>query len=263
MPVAKAKKLYKIIVNFTNKNGSLVQENQSILLPGGLKQYRTLKSKFYFQGKKILIVGPGTIKIAEKISNSGADSVKIIVNDFDSLLISKIEIKEETNIEIKLMEYDNTDYPENEFDLIYAQGSISSTNRNKIVKELKRIIKPDGVFCIGEITALTKIYPVFIKDIFESSNIFPLTHNECSAYYESRKLSVIYEQDLSSSLKSFYENAENELNENIDELSGQEKSYYKKLLNRISHESNAYLKLGADKYIGFKMLILKLDASVS
>jgi DNA-directed RNA polymerase subunit N (RpoN/RPB10) len=53
------------------------------------------------------------------------------------------------------------------------------------------------------------------------------------------------------------------LKANINNLSGQEKSYYKKLLNKISHESNAYLKLGADKYIGFKMLILKLNASAA
>ena len=43
----------------------------------------------------------------------------------------------------------------------------------------------------------------------------------------------------------------------FDNLTDKEKSFYKKLLSKISHESNAYLKLGADRYIGFKMLILK------
>jgi hypothetical protein len=41
------------------------------------------------------------------------------------------------------------------------------------------------------------------------------------------------------------------------DLTQQEKSYYKKLLHKISHESNAYLNLGADKYIGFIALLLQ------
>jgi DNA-directed RNA polymerase subunit N (RpoN/RPB10) len=58
-------------------------------------------------------------------------------------------------------------------------------------------------------------------------------------------------------LKNFYESAKQSLKDVINELSDKEKSHYKKLLNKISHESNAYLKLGADRYIGFKMIILK------
>jgi hypothetical protein len=53
------------------------------------------------------------------------------------------------------------------------------------------------------------------------------------------------------------------LKQAIETLTEKEKSYYKKLLNKISHESNAYLKLGADKYIGYKLLILKLGVFVS
>jgi len=187
----------------------------------------------------------------------GAVSVKMIVNDFDSLMNSRLNLDKESRIVLKMMEYDNTDFNNNEFDLVYAQGSISSFYRSKIIKEIKRILKTDGVLCVGEITSLTKEYPVFIKDIFESSEIHPLLNDSCSTYYAERNFSALYEQDLSSSLKSFYENAAVELKANIDNLSGQEKSYYKKLLNKISHESNAYLKLGADKYIGFKMLMLK------
>ena len=42
-----------------------------------------------------------------------------------------------------------------------------------------------------------------------------------------------------------------------EDLPENEKSYYKKLLNQISHESNVYLKLGGDKYLGFYALILQ------
>jgi ubiquinone/menaquinone biosynthesis C-methylase UbiE len=234
-----------------------MQEKQNIFLPGGHKQLRILKSKISIHNNNILVIGSGSEKIAQKMIDSDASSVKMIVDSYESLINSRLNIHKESKIVIEMMEYDNTDFGENEFNLVYAQGSISLFSRNKIVKEIKRVLKVDGVFCVGEITSMSKDYPVFIKDIFESSEILPLFNDECAAYYQERNFSVLHEQDLSSSLKSFYENAALELNSNIESLSEQEKSYYKKLLNKIRHESNAYLRLGADRYIGFKMLILK------
>lgn len=234
-----------------------MQETQNIFLPAGFKQLRLLKSKFIISGKNVLVIGAGSEKIAEKMIDSSAASVKMIVNDFDSLMNSRLNLSKESRIVLEMMEYENTDFSDKEFDLVYAQGSISSFNRSKIIKEIKRILKTDGVLCVGEITSLKKEYPVFIKDIFESSEIIPLLNDSCSTYYTERNFSVLYEQDLSSSLKSFYENASLSLEKSIEKLTDTEKSYYKKLLNKISHESNAYLKLGADKYIGFKMLIMK------
>ena len=234
-----------------------MSENPNIFLPAGFKQLRILKSKCIISGKNVLVIGAGGEKIAEKMIDCGAVSVKMIVNDFDSLMNSRLNLDKESRIVLEMMEYDNTDFNNNEFDLVYAQGSISSSNRSRIIKEIKRILKVDGVLCVGEITSLKKECPVFIKDIFESSEIHPLLNDSYSTYYTERNFLVLHEQDLSSSLKSFYETAAVELKANIHNLSGQEKSYYKKLLNKISHESNAYLKLGADKYIGFKMLMLK------
>ena len=234
-----------------------MHENPNIFLPAGFKQFRILKSKFIISNKNVLIIGAGSEKIAEKMIGSGAASVKMIVSDFASLMNSRLNLSKESRIVLEMMEYDNTDFNDNAFDLIYAQGSISSFNRNKIIKEIKRILKSDGALCVGEMTTLQKKYPVFIKDIFDSSEILPLPNDSFSSYYIERKFSVLHEQDLSSSLKIFYENAIFNLKNNIDQLSDTEKSYYKKLLNKISHESNAYLKLGANRYIGFKMLILK------
>lgn len=240
-----------------------MQENLYIFLPGGFKQFRILKSKFIISGKSVLVIGAGSEKIAEKIIDSGASSVKMIVNDFESLINSRLNLSKESEIVLEMMEYDNTDFSDNVYDLVYAQGSISSANRSKIIKEIKRILKADGVLCVGEMTSLRKEYPVFIKDIFESSEIVPLSNESCSTFYTQRNFSVILEQDLSSSLKSFYENAASSLEKSIEKFTDIEKNYYKKLLNKISHESNAYLKLGADKYIGFKMLILKLRGFAS
>lgn len=234
-----------------------MKESQNILLPGGFKQFRILKSKYDLSAKKILIIGSNSEKIAGKMIENEVNSVMIIVNDYDSLMNSRLNLGKDSKAVVKMMDFDNTDFGNEEFDLVYAQASISLTNRNKIVKEIKRILKPDGTICISEITTLTKDYPIFVKNIFDASNILPLLNNSCADYYKERKFSVFYEEDLSSSLTSFYENAATALDETFEHLTDKEKSYYKKLLNKISHESNAYLKLGADKFIGFKMIILK------
>ncbi|WP_290663763.1 methyltransferase domain-containing protein, partial [Ignavibacterium sp.] len=206
-----------------------------------------------------LLIGAQSESIAEKMIDAGASSATVIVNDYESLINSRLNLSKDSKVSVKMMDFENTDFADESFDLVYAQASISLTNRNKIVKEIKRILKKDSVLCVGEITALSKQYPQFVKDIFESSDILPLYHNDCAKYYEEIKFTLLYEEDLTSSLKSYYENTANQLKQTIETLSDQEKSYYKKLLNKISHESNAYLRLGADRYIGFKMLILKLS----
>ena len=233
------------------------QENQNIFLPGGFKQLRILKSKYDLSAKNVLIIGSNSEKIAEKMFENEAISVKIIVSDYDSLMNSRLNLGKDSKAVVKMMDFDNTDFNTEEFDLVYAQASISLTNRNKIVKEIKRILKPEGSLCVSEITALTKEYPPFVKNIFDASDIIPLQNDKCGDYYKERNFSVLYEEDLSSSLTNFYESAVTALDESFGHLTDKEKSYYKKLLNKISHESNAYLKLGADKFIGFKMLILR------
>ncbi|NWF50358.1 MAG: class I SAM-dependent methyltransferase [Ignavibacteriaceae bacterium] len=235
----------------------MTEKTQLILLPAGFKQFRILKSKYILDGKNILAIGANSEKIAEKMIEAKAKAVSIIVDDYDSLLVSRMNLQKESKVIIKMMDFENTDFLDSEFDLVYAQASISLNNRNKIVKEIKRILKPEGVLCVSEITLLREDYPAFVKNIFDSSDILPLINDKCKDYYLERNFLLLYEEDLTSSLRIFYEKMSAELKSRITLLSEQEKSYYKKILNKISHESNAYLKLGADKYIGLKMLILR------
>jgi SAM-dependent methyltransferase len=234
-----------------------MKEAQNIFLPGGFKQFRILKTKMVLNNKNVLVIGSGSEKIAEKMIESGASSAIVIVNDYDSLINARLNLIKDSNVLIKMMDFDNTDFDAGQFDLVYAQASISLLNRNKIVKEIKRILKPEAILCVGEITALAKDYPPFVKNIFDNSDILALENDQCGKYYTESNFSVLYEEDLSSSLNSFYEHTARTLDDKIYTLTDKEKSFYKKLLNKISHESNAYLKLGADRYIGFKMLILK------
>jgi ubiquinone/menaquinone biosynthesis C-methylase UbiE len=172
-------------------------------------------------------------------------------------LVSRLYLKDVKEISVRLMTFNNTDFFNERFDIIFAQASISNVRRNKIVKEIIRILKHGGLLAVGEIVQLENNAPIFVRELWQASGISPLLNNEVSDYYKERNFEILYEDDFSSVLREFYQNSQLMLNKNVDSLSGQEKAYHKKFLNKLSHESNAYLNLGADKYMGFKILILK------
>ncbi len=236
-----------------------MQKNYKIFLPGSNKQLTILLDEVDVKGMTILVMGSGSEEITKRFLAEGAESVYLIVEDNDSLLQSRLILTEEKNAAVRMMEFDNTDFLQPKFDLVYAQASVSGARRNKILKEVKRILKPGGYFCVGENVNLQENPPAFVQHIWENSEIVPLKSDELSAYYSSRKFKILKEEDLSSTLKDFYKMSSDILKEKSDELDQQEKSYYKKILRKMSHESNAYLKLGGDSFIGFKMLIMKKE----
>ncbi len=234
--------------------------NINYFLPGTDQQLRFLGDHIELQDKSVLVIGSNSEEIALNMAQDGASSVVIILDDYESLLKTRLQITGNDKLSVKLMDFENTDFHDAAFDLIYAQASISLTNRNKIVKEIKRIIKPGGLVCLGEIVSLTENPPVFIKHIWESSSILPLLHLKAGEYYTERKFEIILQKDLSYTLRDFYKSSKNMLREKSAQLTEQERSYYKKILKKISHESNAYLNLGGENYIGFMMLILRKAA---
>jgi ubiquinone/menaquinone biosynthesis C-methylase UbiE len=152
-----------------------------------------------------------------------------------------------------MMDYAHTDFSDDYFDLIYAQASVSVTERKTITKEFKRILKNDGTICIGEIVSIKEPIPTFVRDIWDRSGLEPLSSSEIKKYYEDRGLSIIDEKDLSSTLKDFYQ----KLRYQITKVDKEEKEANKKFYSAIKHEADAYLKLGGDKFIGFKSLIMR------
>jgi len=234
-----------------------MSEFKDIFLPGGLKVFRILRQKSELKAKKVLIIGESSERIAERFWELNAEAIDVIVRNYDSLLQSRLALMKGKNISVRINDFENTDFPDNNFDIVYSQSSLSNTDRKSVIKEIKRILKPEGIFCVSEITKLKNDIPAFVKNIFDSSQMNPLNHSEFKEYFLSKGFNLIFEQDLSSSLKDFYENIKEKLTEYQKNSSETERAYYKKLLNKISHESNAYLKLGGSKYIGLNFLILK------
>ncbi len=236
-----------------------MKNRKQILLPGLAKQIDFLERKLDAEPKSILVIGSSSEIPALELANIYNVKIELIVEEYESLLNSKLVLKNDEAVNLKMMSFETTDYNEHEFDLIYSQASISLINRNKIVKEIKRILKPGGYFCIGEIVSLVNEQPRFMQDIFDASSMLPLYHEDIQKYYSDRKFSVIASENLSSTLKEFYSINAAKLDEAVYNLTDSEKSYYKKIVNKISHESNVYLKLRGDKYIGFHVLLLKKD----
>ena len=232
-------------------------EDHTIFLPGSGKQFNHLKAKIILKDKDILIIGSNSEKIAQMFLDAEANAVTIILDEYDSLMNARYLLKNKEEISVRLMDSNSTDFNDAVFDIVYAQASISGKMRNKIVKEIKRILKPDGFLNVGEITSLTSSPPIFVNDIWESGNILPLNSDDIKKYYEERKFEVVDTLNLSVHLKDFYLESKKLLLNNIDSLSENEKAYYKKLLKRMSHESNAYLKLGGKDYMGFTSIIAR------
>jgi len=234
-----------------------MEKSNFVLLPGLNKQISFLLNKVEVENLNILVVGSGSVQVAQTLQNKSAKNIEIIVEDYDSLINSKLSLTEDDSIQIKLMDFERTDYDNETFDLVFAQGSISNFRRNKIVKELKRVLKTESYFCIGEVIKLQSEAPIYVEEIFENSDINPMLRNELEKYYSDRNLELIDQLDISFTLNEYYSTNENMLRKRIVDLTENEKSYYKKLVNKISHESKAYLRHGADKFIGFEALLLK------
>ncbi|PKL84410.1 MAG: hypothetical protein CVV24_00295 [Ignavibacteriae bacterium HGW-Ignavibacteriae-3] len=232
-------------------------KTENYLLPGLERQIEFLFNNHKSTASNILVVGSNCEEISKELSRHFDAQIDLIVEDYDSLMNSKLLLESSENINVRLMEFEVTDFEDASFDIIYAQASISLNKRNKIIKEFNRLLKADGFLCVGEVVTLRKDFPPFVQDIFDSSDLLPLFADDLEKYYTERKFNVIVRQNLSHTLKNYYSSNVRLLDRSIDNLSASEKSYYKKILNKLSHESNAYLKLGGDKFIGFVVLLLQ------
>lgn len=229
----------------------------NIFLPGLDNQIRFVRRKLDLDGKTTLTLGSTSEEIVKIFAKETNQKAELIVEDYNSLLNSRLLLGNDKRFNVRLMDYEFTDFKDNSFDLVYTQGGISNPRRAKIVKELKRILKPEGILCVGEVVSLREDIPPFVQDIYDSSELEPLQATQIEKYYTERNFEVIDQKDLSFTLEEYYTKNLFELKKTVKELAENEKSYYKKLINMISHEAKAFLKEGASDYMGFYSLILK------
>ncbi len=234
-----------------------MEKNLNVFLPGLDNQIRFVRRRLELEGKRTLTLGSASEAIAKVFLEETNTNAELIVEDYNSLMNSRLLVSENKSINVRLMDFEYTDFDNKEFDVVYTQGAISNPRRNKIVKEAKRILKPEGYFCVGEVVSLQKELPQFILDIYDSTDLDPLQSSEIEKYYIERNFEIVEKKDLSFTLADYYSKSLTELKKSLVDMPENEKSYYKKLINMISHEAKAFLNQGADEFIGFYSFILK------
>ncbi len=234
-----------------------MENKTNIFLPGLDNQIRFVRRKVDLVGKFTLTMGSSSEEIVKLFAEESNQKAELIVEDYNSLLNSRLLLGSDKRFNVRLMDYEFTDFEDSTFDVVYTQGGISNPRRSKILKEIKRILKPEGILCVGEVVNLREDIPPFVQDIYDSSEQEPLLSSQIENYYIERNFEVIEVKDLSFTLDEYYTKNLFELKKSVRDLAENEKSYYKKLINMISHEAKAYLKEGAKDFIGFYSLILK------
>ncbi len=228
-----------------------------ILLPGLDRQLNYLLKNIDPTDKSIIIFGSGCEEIAKRLFIYSGNKVEIIVEDYDSLMNSRLQIQNHDEIRVRVMGFEHTDFNKDQFDLVYCQASIIGSRRKGMIKEIKRILKTSGIFCLGEITKLQNELPTFVTNIFDTSDIDPILYTEAEDFYTKYGFGKMGSKNLSDSLSDYYSVTLDKLEDSKRNMEKNELSYYKKLLNQISHESNVYLNQGGEKYIGFKVMIFR------
>jgi ubiquinone/menaquinone biosynthesis C-methylase UbiE len=234
-----------------------VENKTNVFLPGLDNQIRFVRRSLELRGKLTLTLGSASEEIVKLFAEETSQKAELIVEDYNSLLNSRLLLEDNENTNVRLMDFEFTDFNDKEFDLVYTQGAISNPRRNKIIKEIKRILKSDGLLCLGEVVSLNEELPQFVLDIYDTSDLEPLHINKIEDYYKEKKFEIIDKKDLSFTLKDYYSKNLYELKKSLKDMAENEKSYYKKTINMISHEAKAFLSQGADEFIGFYSLILK------
>ncbi len=234
-----------------------------ILLPGDesqLKQLFNINENY----ERILVMGETSEIIALRLAEKFNAKVDLIVEDYTSLLNAKLILdgipESKDKVFPKIMEFEKTDYPNSTFDLIFAQASLTRESRKKIIKEMKRILIDGGTISVGEIVLLKKNPPKMIDDLLNWAGMQPLEINEIEKYYSERGFEIITSNKSEKALSEYYEKVIRLFEDKKDELSEQEKSYYKKLIKRISHEANVFLKFGGEKFLSFYAFIARKNA---
>lgn len=227
-------------------------------LPGLEKQFDFLLNHIPEIKGTLLIIGYGLEGVVEILAT--LPDVKMIyyaVENEEALLQSRILLGDSEKVKIRYMEFDALDPKDESIDLVYTQGAISKKNRNKILKEIKRVLSKDGLLCVGETVALREEIPAFVKDIWDRSGLVPMNIEKLSEYYRERKYQIIAEEDLTNTLRDYYIYYYRLLQNKKGEEEIEENRVYRKLFAKIKHEVTAYLKLGGDKYMGFKTLLVR------
>lgn len=100
------------------------------------------------KGQKILDLGSGTAILPINMCHTGAEFIATDISE-NQLLQGKRIVKEKDikNIGFKVCSAEDTGFADNSFDVVTAVQCFQYFNTDKAIKEIARILKPNGLFC--------------------------------------------------------------------------------------------------------------------
>jgi SAM-dependent methyltransferase len=234
------------------------------LLPGLNQQFEYLADNYDLTGKKVLIVGTATVRLCSSFLHKEVKSLDIIIDNEEIIMVERMRLPKADNLRIRYMEFSNTDFRDNSFDLIYSQGAVSVHEHNKILAEMHRILKIDGACFIGEIFYTKADIPISIRDGWTAAGLAPMSYGPLSMAISQNGFSIADTTDLSDTLETLYNEYRIILGRESNALDDAERLQFKKDITRMQHESDLYLKLGGKKCSGYMVFHLrKNDAATA
>ena len=138
--------------NFGNPNGFGGKITTKIMNIINQKQYNAVLNNIHLKQDNIILdIGFGNGYLIKKLFEQNI-SIKIYGIEISNDMINKTTIKNKQNIEngklkLSLENINKTSFEENTFDKIYTVNTIYFWNElDKSFSEIKRILKPDGMF---------------------------------------------------------------------------------------------------------------------
>jgi len=123
------------------------------------------------QAKKILDAGCGiggtAIYLAKKFHNINFIGITIVSEHIEMAKILAKKNKVIFNTDFILKDFINTDFPSNHFDAIYfVESSCYAFNKQILLREMYRILKPEGVLVIIDVFRTDIQLNPFLKNIY-------------------------------------------------------------------------------------------------
>lgn len=105
-----------------------------------------LKSLGDINGKKVLDVGCGLGESSVYFAKKGANVMATDISEGMLEVAQKLAAKHKVNIQTKKSYSDKLDFADESFDIVYVANLLHHVDIDSTLKEIKRVLKKDGVF---------------------------------------------------------------------------------------------------------------------
>ncbi|MBD3410713.1 MAG: hypothetical protein GF419_10970 [Ignavibacteriales bacterium] len=236
--------------------GESGNSGEEIFLPGGSRQFKQLRDRFDFRGKRAAIFGPAT-GAAERFVKRGVAEATVFVETNEELVESRLALADVARAEVRLASFTATAIDDGAFDVAYAQASIGDDRREDILKEIRRLLAEDGVLSVGDVVALRDDSPPFVSDLWKRAGLRPLPHNGFVTFFTDRGFEKIEADFSGDGLANYYRRSRTKLAEFKETVEPAEAKLLKKVFARAKREADAFLDHGGDKFATFALGVFK------